>query len=132
MGHKIYLRNELTGEEQVHIDRANFAAPWRIVKVEKYNAPDSKQGRLDAKLAVWATKVGLPVAEFSDAARWLLDKDCPFCQMGSKILKRIDELGPDTTEWALGQILEAKAANNHARLQQIRETLCLDKPTSLT
>lgn len=133
MGHKIYLKNSETGEERMFINKVEaYRAPWRIDRIEKYLDPDSAAGRVDAKLAVWAEKIGIPVAAFADAARWLLAKDCPFCQLGSRVLKRIEELGPETTEWALAEILAAKDRGDADRLVQIRELLCLDKPTSLT
>jgi hypothetical protein len=34
-----------------------------------------------AKIAVMAQSYGVPVAEFLDATRWLLNKKCPFCQL---------------------------------------------------
>lgn len=124
MGHKIYLKNVETGEEKVFIDKAEaYRHPWKLDRVEKYLDPDSQQGRIDAKIAVWAQKLGLPVAQFFDLARLILEKDCPFCQMGTKILKTIDDIGEERAHRYLSELLNAKERKDFDTLARIRNEL---------
>lgn len=116
---KVTLENTLTGEIQVVNGPASFTAPWQIKSVEKVVS----EKKYPARIAVWAQKHGLPVAQFLDVARWLLEKDCPFCQTGTQVLKALDTLGEEKAERALGEILAAKEAGDTARLAEIRQEL---------
>ena len=127
---RIYLRNEITGEEKVLLNQGGYKAPWKVVKVESYKEPGDKgwavteeTKKREARLAVFAQKMGLPLAEFLDAARWLLQKDCPFCQMATQILKSIDELGEDKAREAIAEILVAKEAKDFDRLEKVKKRL---------
>lgn len=137
---KIHLINTITQERKVLINQASYGPPWKVERIEYVKNP-GEPGGMDnehtratkARIAVWLQKSGLPVAEFYDAMRWVLKKDCPFCQMGTQVLKAIDELGEDKVEEALEEILKAKDANDMARLEQIKKDLWQsERPTSRT
>lgn len=124
---EIVIENIATGEVQKSHKPITVPSGWRVKEIIKH------QGPVAAKVAVWAQRFGLPVAEFSDAARWLLRQDCPYCQLASQVLKAIEELGPEATEHYFGLILKAKNANDMARLEQIREEIWRsEKPLSPT
>lgn len=76
-----------------------------------------------AKLAVWSSKYGMPTADLLDAARWLLQKDCPYCELGTQVLREIERLGPDRSETLIARILEAKKTNDTTALESIRKEL---------
>ena len=121
----IVLENTETGETRSVKGQASFEKPWRVQRVIK----EPKQ--IPARIAFWATKLGLPVPEFLDMARWLLKKDCPFCQLGTQVLKSIDELGDDRAQTVLAEILAAKETNDTARLAEIKKSLWpYDQPVS--
>lgn len=125
---KVTLENTLTGETKIVNGPASFTAPWKIQSIEKV----ANEKKYPTRLVVWAQKRGMPVAQFLDAARFLLQKDCPFCQTGTKVLKEIDRLGEDRAEKILDEILAAKDAGNTARLAEIRKELWpLEQPESL-
>lgn len=121
---KVIIENTETGELIEMGDRGSFKRPWRI----KETIPDPASAStndtlLQTKLAIFATKLGIPLPQFLDAARWLLKKDCPFCQMGTEILKRIDELGEVKAMELLNMILVAKSTNNINTLNFIKQEL---------
>lgn len=119
----IVLENIATGEtEEIKSNKGSLKPGWRV----KAFVPE-QHFEHTAKLAVLATKFGIPVPQFLDAARWLLKKNCPFCQLGTQVLKRIDELGEERATEAIAQILEAKDRNDGEALERIRKSLCLDQ-----
>jgi hypothetical protein len=135
---RIIIKNQDTGEEQVFLNQGSYKLPWKLDRVETIRVP-GEPGEPEteailarrAKLAVWTTKLGLPIHEFFDLARWMLKKDCPYCQMGTQVLKAIDELGEAKAEKALGEILQAKKDDDHARLERIKKNLWpSEQPTS--
>lgn len=133
----IILKNTITGEERRLLNGGNYRAPWKLDRVETVKVPGEPGEPITdqiletrARIAVWTQKLGMPIAEFFDAARWLLKKDCPFCQMGTQVLKAIDELGEHRAEKILAEILQAKRDNDHARLKRIKETLWLSERTT--
>ena len=116
------LENIKTGQTIERQENTGTLEPgWRV----KQFIPDSNKRREENKiaLAIWATKLGLPVANFLQLARWLLDKDCPYCEMGGKVLNKIKELGEDKAHDALVKILAAKDRNDLAALEEIRKSL---------
>lgn len=110
------LENPLTGETITYKGAVSFTPPWRVKSITKTNSKLSI-------VAAWAQKRGIPIAEASDAARWLLKKECPFCQLASQVLKAIEELGTEKTEEAFDAILAAKATGDTAELERIRKKL---------
>lgn len=119
---KVILENTETGELREMGDRGSFKRPWKI-KETIPDPPSTSNALLKTKLAVFATKLGLPLPEFLDVARWLLKKDCPFCQMGTEILKRIDGLGETKAMELLNRILIAKNTNDMNTLDLIKQEL---------
>jgi hypothetical protein len=123
----VILENIETGEIQEVGSAGLIPKGWRVKGIGKPKGglvlakPEDPQ--IDVKLAVWAQKIGLPVAQFFDAARWLLDKHCPYCQLGTQILKRVEELGEDRTRELVAQILEAKKRQDLEALERIRKSL---------
>ena len=123
----VLLLNTETGERRiVHDTTGTLKAPWRVEKRVSNPAITGQlhlQSKLalEAKLATWASSLGLPVSRFLDAARWLLKKDCPFCQLGTQVLRRVEELGKEKTEELIRRILEAKKENDLKALQQLQE-----------
>lgn len=98
--------------------------PWRLKGdpslVRRKTAYEKHVHDLNSRVAAYAQKLGLPVADFLDTARWLLDKDCPFCQVATRVLRRIGELGDEKAIDVLNRIQAAKAANDHEALAAIR------------
>ncbi len=117
----VLLENIETGEVVEAPPAGSVPPGFRIKGV----VVTKKADPITARLAVWSQKFGLPTADLLDAARWLLNKDCPFCQLGTQVLRRIDELGDEKATSAIVQILEAKKQNDLGRLEQIRQ--CLDQ-----
>lgn len=115
----VLLENIATGQTVEAPAAGSVPHGWKVkgVVVSKKAAPWS------AKLAVWSQKFGLPTADLLDAARWLLEKDCPYCQLGTQILRAIDRLGVARSEELIARILEAKAANDAETLESIRKEL---------
>jgi hypothetical protein len=113
---KVILENTETGELREMHNNGSFVRPWRIKEVVPESTPDN----INAKLAVIGTKLGLPIPQFLDAARWLLKKDCPYCELGTEILRRIAKLGDKQTTEFIKRILAAKSANDIDALNQIR------------
>jgi len=115
---KVILENTETGELKELYEHGKFQRPWRIKEIVP---GENKPGKdMAARFAVFSTKLGLPVPQLLDAARWLLQKDCPYCQLGTKILRRIDELGENRSFELIKRILTAKANNDVGALDQIR------------
>ncbi len=123
----VILENTETGELRKAGNSGSFRKPWRV----KEFIPDdpakaaevSVKQKRDAKLAVWGTKFGLPVPQLLDAARWLLKKDCSYCQLGTQVLRRMEELGEERTRELVAQILAAKEANDESVLIRMRKEL---------
>ncbi len=70
-----------------------------------------------------AVQARLPVAGFLDTARWLLDRDCPYCQLATEALRRIQELGDEMAIYFLNRIQLAKANNDAEELRRIRQEI---------
>jgi len=78
---------------------------------------------VQSKIAVYAQRMGLPAAGFLDAARWLLDRDCPYCQLATEALRRINEMGDEMAIYFLNRIQVAKANNDMEELRRIRQEI---------
>ena len=118
---RVILENTETGELRELRNKGNFRIPWRIKEV--IPEEDTQIHELQATLAVLATRVGLPVAKFLDAARWLLNKNCPFCQLGTRVLKRVKELGEERSIELIQRILVAKDNDDKVALAQITQEI---------
>jgi len=118
---RVILENTKTGELRELRDQGNFRLPWRIREV--IPEVDKRAHEMDATLAVFATKLGVPVPRLLDAARWLLRKDCPYCQLGTQVLKRVKELGEARSIELIQRILIAKDTNDHNVLEQIKQEI---------
>src|SRR5215510_5207704 len=135
---RIVIKNQITGEEMVFLGQGSYKAPWKLDRVETVRVP-GEPGEPEteeslarkSKLAVWATKHGLPLPQFLDAARWLLQKDCAFCQLATQVMRAIDSMGDAKAEHAITRILAAKDRGDHAELEKIKKELCpSETPTS--
>lgn len=116
---RIILENTETHELRELQDRGSFKRPWRI----KETIPDGSgptNDKMSVQLAVFATKLGLPVPQLLDAARWLLQKDCPYCKLGTQVLRRVSELGEQRSLELINRILAAKQSNDRNTLHEIR------------
>lgn len=114
------LENPQTGETRLVKGIVSFTPPWRVKEVKKTGTAVMEA---KAKVAVLAEKWGLPVATFLDGARWLLQKDCPFCQLGTQVLRAVEELGEERAQAVVVEILAAKEAGDTERLERIRKEL---------
>lgn len=74
-----------------------------------------------AKLVTLAATYHLPIGQFLDVARWLLKKDCPYCQLGTQVLRKVQQLGSAKTQHLVMRILQAKAVNDLDALSKIKE-----------
>jgi hypothetical protein len=117
----VILENTETGELKELHDKGSFRAPWRIKETIRESSPKKKH--MEAAFAVWATQLNIPVPQFLDAARWLLNKNCPYCELGTKVLKRIKELGEKRSIELIQRILVAKDADNRDELETIRQEI---------
>lgn len=128
----VVIENSETGETR-EIEKGSdgkypkLKLPWRVKGTpelirRKLNFENQVQN-LNSRVAVLAARMGLPIADFLDTARWLLDKDCPYCQVATKVLRRIDEIGADRAIDILNRIQAAKAANDNATLTAIKAEL---------
>ena len=118
MSHVI-LENVATGQLIEAPPAGSVPQGWKIKGV----VVTRKAEPWTAKLAVWSQKLGLPTADFLDAARWLLEKDCAYCQLGTQVLRQIDNLGDKRAERLLTMILEAKKVDDRDSLERIRKDL---------
>jgi hypothetical protein len=119
---KVTLENIETGETVELGNSGRIPKGWRVKSAQSTRSDPhaaAKRER-DAKLAVYAAQAGLPVAQFLDAARWLLKKNCPYCQLGTMVLRRIDELGPEKAQELVTRVLVAKDANDIEELNRIK------------
>jgi len=121
----VIVENIETGETEVLGDSGVLPSGWRVKefvsdRIKHESIEDKQKG---ARLAVLATKLGLPVPQLLDAARWLLQKDCPYCQLGTQVLRRIDELGEEKAQELVARVLAAKTSNNKQELLKIREEM---------
>jgi len=114
---QIQIKNTQTGEFKLINNGESFRPPWAFVSVIAHKT------ERETKLAIWATKLGLPLPAFLDAARWLLDKDCPFCEVGVRVLRQIEDIGEDKATTYLKMILDAKERGDHGALAEIRKSL---------
>jgi hypothetical protein len=115
----VILENTETGELHELKDRGSFQRPWRIKEVIPEHKPDTNSVKV--QLAVLGTKFGLPVPQLLDAARWLLKKNCPYCELGTEVLRKINELGEQQVQELITRILTAKASNDIDALNKIRQ-----------
>lgn len=114
------LENKETGETiELSKNSGQLPSGWRV----KAYIPE-RHYEHEAKLAVWAAKHNLPIVKFLETARWLLKKDCPYCQLSTQILRRLSELGEAQAEEAIARILDAKNRNDREELERIRKSLC--------
>ncbi len=83
----VIIENPQTGETRTLEKDASgryptFQVPWRVrgttQSVQRAAVVADYKMQVQSKLAVYATRLGLPVASFLDSARWLLDRDCPY------------------------------------------------------
>jgi hypothetical protein len=133
---QVVIENPETGETKTLEKQPNgqypvVQLPWRVKGtvttlaqaevLEQRKASMAMQ--LKSRVAVYAAKAGIPMAEFLDTARWLLDKDCPYCQTGTLVLRRIQELGEDIAVQLLNRIQEAKARQDNTELSRIRHEI---------
>jgi len=99
--------------------------PWRVkgttAAVQSQTIVQQRIAAVQSSIAVYAAKAGLPVAEFLETARWLLDKSCPFCQVATEVLRRIAELGADQGIDFVRRIKLAKDCNDRETLLIIQE-----------
>jgi hypothetical protein len=120
----VILENKETGETRVVGNSGKVPKGW---KIKEYISDGNKSAHVkkerEAKLAVYATKLGLPVPQFLDAARWLLQKDCPYCQLGTQVLRRISELGEERAQELVARVLAAKETDDKEELNRIRQEI---------
>lgn len=127
----VIIENPETGETRT-LEKENgrypaFKVPWRVKgttqSVQRASVAADYQMQVQSKLAVYATRMGLPVAGFLDTARWLLDRNCPYCQLATEALRRIQELGDEMAIFFLNRIQVAKANNDMEELRRIRQEI---------
>lgn len=125
----IIIENADTGETKVIEKDASgkypkMSVPWRVLNsthnIEHQSVMRNVVTTIQSALAVYATKAKLPVPEFLDTARWLLDKDCPACEMVTQLLRRIEDLGPEKAMNLVARIKIAKDLKDETALAAIR------------
>ena len=128
----VIIENPETGETRTLEKDASgrypaFKLPWRVKgttqTIQRAKEVSDYKMAVQSKLAVYATRLGLPVANFLDAARWLLDRDCPYCQLATEALRRIQELGDEMAIYFLNRVQVAKANNDMEELRRIRQEI---------
>lgn len=127
----VIIENPDTGEtrllEKVNGKYPPITLPWRVKgtleSVQREKVVTDRRAHTQSMLATYATRLGLPVPQFLDAARWLLDKNCPYCQLGTQVLRRISEIGADRAIELLDRIQKAKANQDTDELVRIRKEI---------
>jgi hypothetical protein len=126
---EIILENPQTGETMVLTKGADgkwpgFKTPWKVKgtpqSVAQQTVIQQQKAQVQSVVAVLAAEAGLPVADFLDAARWLLDKDCPFCQLATLVLRRVAQLGRAEAVSLVKRIKLAKDNQDAEALQLLR------------
>lgn len=74
-----------------------------------------------ARLAITATKLGLPVPSFLTLVKQIGQFKCPFCKLGVQVLNKLDVMGEEKALDILTRVLEAKKEKNHVALAQLVE-----------
>lgn len=78
------------------------------------------------KVALFAVKLGLPVADILDAARFILGKSCPYCQLSTNLLRLVDSLGEEKVKEYITKCLNAKKNNDLAALATLQKEIADD------
>jgi len=126
----LVLENMETGETRIIKPSSDgkypsWQKPWKykqlikdeLVSIERQKKAAEKK----ARLAVAATKVGLPVPAFLKFVRQVGRLNCPYCQLGTQVLKKLDELGEEAALDLLARILLAKKQKDAQTLAELVE-----------
>jgi hypothetical protein len=81
--------------------------------------PGTRRLLLQAKLAMLAVKLGVPLPEILTTLRQWLGIQCGFCVAFVEVLRKFNTQNEQTTERLLVEILEAKKTNNVQRLNEL-------------
>lgn len=73
------------------------------------------------RVGLVATRWGIPISDFLDAAKILTGKQCLRCNIYAIILKKIGVIGYDKAEVLIKEIIEAK--NDIIKLTEIKKKL---------
>ncbi len=128
----VVIENPETGETKMLEKNTlgkypSFKLPWRVkgtlTEIQRGDGVKERIATIQSVLAVYASKVGLPVADFLDAARWMLDKECPFCQTVTNVLRRVAELGDERSMDLILRIKLAKDKKDEPALWLIKEEI---------
>lgn len=80
-----------------------------------------RQAQLQAKTAVIAQKLGLPLADVLTGLRQVFGIKCPACAQATEVLRVVNTMAPGVAESLIQRMLEAKAAGDTGALAQLKE-----------
>jgi hypothetical protein len=75
------------------------------------------------KFGLLAQRMGIPIGEALDVARFLLRKQCLSCEIYSQILRRVNELGYERSEQLMRKLIQAKKDNDLLKLATIQKEI---------
>lgn len=80
-----------------------------------------RQAQLQAKAAVIAQKLGLPLADMLTSLRQVFGIKCPACAQATEVLRAVNTMPPGVAESLIQRMLEAKTAGDTAALTRLKE-----------
>lgn len=121
----IILENTETKETREMKSGEMFSAPWHVKGTVANEQRSQAKNALKAELATMASEFGVPMAGLLSGARWLLGKDCPFCEVGGEFLALLQNGAIDRAQAKdlICQVLNAKDQKDYAALAALKGTL---------
>jgi hypothetical protein len=74
-----------------------------------------------AKLTIYASKLGLPVADLLNILKIIFKVDCAYCEIYNRILRLRQKLGDEKTVKLLSDIIQAKKDDNIELVEQLKK-----------
>lgn len=119
----IIIENKETGETKEIAPGEHFRLPWKVKgTVANIKRKEEKQQRntyIKSRLAVAATKLGVPVPKLFDLVRQVAGIKCPYCDLSTKILEHLDRLGDEKACNILQRVLIAKEKDDRMELNRL-------------
>jgi hypothetical protein len=78
-----------------------------------------------AQMAAMLSGWGLPLASALSAARWLMGRHCPYCEIATEFLKLLEQgkVDQDKVRSLLVDVLNAKEQKDERRLEALKGKL---------
>lgn len=121
----IKLEHAQTGETIEVSSGTTFREPWRVKGIKENVDRQAENRERAAKLSTMLSGWGLPLSMTLTAIRWLLGKNCPYCQVGGEFLKLLEDgkIGEAECKELVIQVLNAKDQNDEVGLAALKGRL---------